>query len=129
AAEAEEDGNEDAAGSEDSGDGAATTYEGDQGYRIGLPEGWKYRTTDSAGDRFTGPDEQKLLVAWTSTPKDDPVADWENQERYMTRSQYKKIRIEEVDYRGWDTADWEFTYADGGTEYRTIDRGFVVDDE
>jgi eukaryotic-like serine/threonine-protein kinase len=124
-----EDEDGDSSESADSDDGAASTHEGDQGYEIGLPEGWKYQTTDSAGDRFTGPDGQKLLVAWTSTPKDDPVADWKNQERYMTRSQYKKIHIEEVDYRGWNAADWEFTYVDGGTTYRTIDRGFVVDDD
>ena len=106
---------------------AATTHEGGR-YSIGLPKGWKFQSSDSAGDRFTGPDGQKLLVAWTTTPKDDPVADWKNQERYMERSQYKKIRIEAVDYRGWNTADWEFTYQDGGTKYRTIDRGFVVSD-
>ncbi|WP_326754325.1 protein kinase [Streptomyces hirsutus] len=105
----------------------ADTYEGNQGYTIGLPEGWKYESTGTAGDRFTGPDAQKLLVAWTSTPKGDPVADWKNQERYMVRSQYERVRIEAVDYRGWNTADWEFTYVDGGTKYRTIDRGFVVD--
>ncbi|WAX78413.1 serine/threonine-protein kinase [Streptomyces sp. KMM 9044] len=105
----------------------AATHNGTQGYTIGLPEGWKYRSTDGAGDRYTGPDGQKLLIAWTSTPKDDPVADWENQERGMVRSQYKRVRIEAVDYRGWNTADWEFTYVDGGTKYRTIDRGFVVD--
>ncbi|GGN24140.1 serine/threonine protein kinase [Streptomyces fuscichromogenes] len=103
-----------------------STYKGDQGYSIGLPKGWKFQTGSSAGDRFTGPDGQKLLVAWTSTPKDDPVADWKNQERYMVRSQYHKVRIAAVSYRGWNTADWEFTYVDGGTEYRTIDRGFVV---
>ncbi|MET8167041.1 serine/threonine-protein kinase [Streptomyces sp. NPDC005329] len=108
--------------------GAATTHKGSQGYTIGLPTGWKYRSSDSAGDRFTGPDGQKLLVAWTTTPKDDPVADWKNQELGMRRTQYKKIRIEQVDYRGWNTADWEFTYTDGGTAYRTIDRGFVVND-
>ncbi|MFI9545394.1 serine/threonine-protein kinase [Streptomyces sp. NPDC052016] len=107
---------------------AAMTYTGKQGYSIGLPSGWKYQSTGAAGDRFTGPDGQKLLVAWTTTPKDDPVADWKNQERYMTRSQYKKIRIEQVNYRGWNTADWEFTYQEGGTAYRTIDRGFVVND-
>ncbi|MCX4764422.1 protein kinase [Streptomyces sp. NBC_01275] len=105
---------------------ATTTYKGSQGYSIGLPAGWEFQSTGSAGDRFTGPDGQKLLVAWTTTPKDDPVADWENQERYMTRSQYKKIRIAEVDYRGWNTADWEFTYVESGTKYRTVDRGFVV---
>ncbi|MFC8001673.1 protein kinase [Streptomyces olivaceus] len=107
---------------------AAATHKGSQGYRIGLPEGWKYASTGSAGDRFTGPRGQKLLVAWTSTPKGDPVSDWENQEKYMVRSQYKKIRIEKVDYRGWNAADWEFTYTDGGTGYRTVDRGFVVND-
>ncbi|WP_055630409.1 serine/threonine-protein kinase [Streptomyces hirsutus] len=123
------------AGASGSGDSAETdgdapvaeTYEGNQGYTIGLPEGWKYDSTGRSGDRFTGPDAQKLLIAWTSKPKGDPVADWKNQERYMVRSQYERVRIEAVDYRGWNTADWEFTYVDGGTKYRTIDRGFVVD--
>ncbi|MFJ8540908.1 serine/threonine-protein kinase [Streptomyces sp. NPDC093586] len=109
-------------------DGAATTHRGGQGYSIGLPEGWKFQSSGSTGDRFTGPGGQKLLVAWTSTPKDDPVADWNNQERSMVRPQYKKIRIEKVGYRGWNAADWEFTYQDGGTAYRTVDRGFVVND-
>ncbi|MDO0912405.1 serine/threonine-protein kinase [Streptomyces sp. DT2A-34] len=109
--------------------GAASTHNGSQGYSIGLPKGWKFQSTGSAGDRFTGPDGQKLLVAWTSSPKGDPVTDWKNQEQYMTRSQYKRIRIEAVDYRSWKTADWEFTYTEGGTKYRTIDRGFVVNDD
>ncbi|UXY24637.1 serine/threonine protein kinase [Streptomyces cynarae] len=109
------------------GSGAAvTTHKGGQGYSIGLPTGWKYASSDDAGDRFTGPNGQKLLVAWTSTPKDDPVADWNSQERYMVRPQYHRIGIEKVDYRGWNTADWEFTYVDSGTTYRVIDRGFVV---
>ncbi|MFG2313725.1 serine/threonine-protein kinase [Streptomyces tendae] len=118
----------DDAGKSDDDEDVATTHKGGQGYRIGLPEGWKFSTTGSSGDRFTGPRGQKLLVAWTSTPKGDPVADWKNQERYMVRSNYQKIRIEKVDYRDWNTADWEFTYTDGGTKYRTVDRGFVVND-
>ncbi|WP_371546663.1 protein kinase [Streptomyces sp. NBC_00554] len=103
-----------------------TPYTSSQGFSIVLPEGWKYVSTDSAGARLTGPNGQKLLIGWTTTPKDDPVADWKNQEQYMTRSNYKRVRIEKVDYRGWNTADWEFTYEDGGTKYRSIDRGFVV---
>ncbi|MET8409211.1 serine/threonine-protein kinase [Streptomyces sp. NPDC005195] len=116
-------------GGKETGSGGSTVeskYNGSQGFSIGLPKGWKYRTSDAAGARFTGPDGQKLLIGWTSTPKNDPVADWQNQERGMVRPQYEKIRIEKVDYRGWNTADWEFTYQDGGTTYRTIDRGFVV---
>ncbi|WP_405696078.1 serine/threonine protein kinase [Streptomyces coelicoflavus] len=118
----------DDAGKSDDDEDVAATHEGGQGYRIGLPEGWKFASKGSAGDRFTGPRGQKLLVAWTSTPKGDPVADWRNQEQYMVRSNYKKIRIEKVGYRGWNAADWEFTYTDGGTKYRTVDRGFVVND-
>ena len=125
---AAEGGGSESDGSSDSADGnaVASTHKGTQGYSIGLPEGWKYGSTDAAGDRFTGPDGQKLLVAWTSTPKGDPVTDWQNQERSMTRSQYQRVRIAKVDYRGWNTADWVFTYVDGGTKFRTIDRGFVV---
>ncbi|WP_405821190.1 serine/threonine protein kinase [Streptomyces sp. NBC_01390] len=103
-----------------------TTYTGGQGFSIGLPTGWKYESTGAAGARFAGPDGQRLLVGWTTTPKNDPVADWKNQEQYMTRSQYDRIRIAKVSYRGWNTADWEFTYAEGGTKYRSVDRGFVV---
>jgi hypothetical protein len=121
---------EDGSGEDGDDDGAAvaSTYRSAQGFSIGLPEGWKYATTGSAGVRFTGPDGQRLLVAWTSTPKGDPVADWTNQEKGMVRPQYKRVRIEKVEYRGWNTADWEFTYVDAGTKYRVIDRGFVVND-
>ncbi|MEG8276987.1 serine/threonine-protein kinase [Streptomyces sp. AHA2] len=115
-------------GSGDKGTTAVSKHQGNQGYSIGLPKGWKYTTTGAAGDRFAGPEGQKLLIAWTSTPKGDPVTDWRNQERYMQRAQYDRIRIEKVDYRGWKAADWEFTYSEGGTKYRTIDRGFVVSD-
>ncbi|MEU5699347.1 serine/threonine-protein kinase [Streptomyces aurantiacus] len=111
-----------------SGSGVESTHKDGQGFSIGLPKGWKYQSTSAAGSRFSGPDGQKLLVGWTTTPKDDPVADWKNQEKYMQRSQYQRVRIEKVDYRDWNTADWEFTYAESGTEYRSIDRGFVVDD-
>ncbi|MCM1937917.1 protein kinase [Streptomyces sp. G3] len=127
-ASGEDEGESDDAGKSDDDENVAATHQGDQGYRIGLPKGWKFASTGSAGDRFTGPGGQKLLVAWTSTPKGDPVADWKNQERYMVRSNYKKIRIEKVGYRDWNAADWEFTYTDGGTKYRTVDRGFVVND-
>ncbi|WP_330459353.1 serine/threonine protein kinase [Streptomyces sp. NBC_00820] len=121
------DGDSGSSGSKDAGSApAVSTRKSGQGYSIGLPKGWKYKSSDGAGDRYTGPEGQRLLVGWTSTPKSDPVADWTNQERGMVRHQYKRIHIEKVDYRGWNTADWEFTYVDDGTKWRSIDRGFVV---
>ncbi|WP_329282905.1 serine/threonine-protein kinase [Streptomyces sp. NBC_01451] len=121
-----------ASASASGGSGGSTgvsTHTNEQGFSIGLPAGWKYESTGAAGARFAGPDGQKLLVGWTTTPKSDPVADWKNQEQYMTRSQYDRIRIAKVDYRGWNTADWEFTYTEGGTKYRSVDRGFVVTEQ
>lgn len=123
-----DDGDEGDDSGKEPGDAAESTYKHSQGFSVGLPKGWKYQSTGAAGARFTGPDGQKLLIGWTSTPKSDPVGDWKKQESYMVRSQYKRIRIEKADYRGWNTADWEFTYVDGGTKYRSIDRGTVVND-
>ncbi|MER6994603.1 serine/threonine-protein kinase [Streptomyces sp. NPDC000410] len=101
-------------------------YRHAQGFSIGLPEGWKFTKTDSAGARFEGPDGQRLLVGWTTSPKDNPVADWIRQEGWMRRDGYKRIKIEAVAYRGWNSADWEFTFKEDGTRYRSLDRGFVV---
>ncbi|MFD5552935.1 protein kinase [Streptomyces sp. NPDC127068] len=105
---------------------AASTHRHDQGFSVGLPKGWKLRSTDLAGARYAGPNGQRLLVGWTTTPKDDAVADWKNQERSMRRAQYERVHIKGVDYRGWEAADWEFTYAEDGTKYRVTNRGFVV---
>ncbi|MCX5385118.1 serine/threonine-protein kinase [Streptomyces sp. NBC_00083] len=119
------------AGSGDGGKGGAgsvatTPYKSDQGFSIGLPAGWSYKSTDDAGARFTGPNGQRLLIGWTDTPKSNPVADWMSQESSMTRPNYKRVKISAVNYRGWPAADWEFTYDDSGTRYHSVDRGFVV---
>ncbi|WP_445401695.1 protein kinase domain-containing protein [Streptomyces sp. LE64] len=124
AADAKEDGKADPG--RGAGTGAAATHRHDQGFSVGLPEGWKFASNGLGGARYTGPNGQRLLVGWTATPKDDAVADWRNQERAMRRAQYERIRIAAVDYRGWEAADWEFTYVEGGTTYRVNNRGFVV---
>ncbi|RCH68117.1 serine/threonine protein kinase [Streptomyces sp. SDr-06] len=106
---------------------ATTPYKSSQGFSIGLPPGWAYKTTDDGGARFTGPNGQRLLIGWTDTPKSNPVQDWTNQESSMTRSGYKRVKIAAVDYRGWLAADWEFTFDDdSGARYHSVDRGFVV---
>ncbi|MFJ4474592.1 serine/threonine-protein kinase [Streptomyces xanthochromogenes] len=116
-------------GSKDGGTGnaATTPYKSSQGFSIGLPAGWSFSKTDDAGDRFNGPDGQRLLIGWTDSPRKDPVADWTSQESGMTRSGYKRVKIAAVNYRNWPAADWEFTYNDdSGVKYHSVDRGFVV---
>jgi hypothetical protein len=40
---------------------------------------------------------------------------------------YQEIAISRVDYRGYEAADWEFTYESGGAPLHVINRVFVVD--
>ncbi|GHJ35018.1 serine/threonine-protein kinase [Streptomyces sp. TS71-3] len=109
------------------GEGAAVgTYRDPQGFSLGLPKGWKRTGTDAAGVRFTGPHNQALLLASTNSPKANPVLDWHQQEHYMGLSQYHRIRIDGLEYRGWPAADWEFTFESSGVKRHRIDRGFVT---
>ncbi|EFG65189.1 serine/threonine protein kinase [Streptomyces sp. SPB074] len=103
-----------------------TNHQDPTGFSIGLPDGWKRVSSGAAGVRFAGPAGQRLLIGTTTTPKSDAVADWQRQERSMVRPNYHRLAIKRVDYRGWETADWEFTYTDGGTRMHSVDRGTVV---
>jgi hypothetical protein len=40
---------------------------------------------------------------------------------------YDEIDISRIEYRGYEAADWEFTYAPGGTELHALSRVFVVE--
>lgn len=83
------------------------------GFEVAVPVDWTVRTEDSrtyfqepAGGRF-------LLVDQMDEPKDDPVADWETQSVGVSQrlEGYDEIRIEPADYRDYEAADWEFTWA------------------
>ncbi|MEP6697577.1 MAG: protein kinase [Pseudonocardiales bacterium] len=99
------------------------------GFSVAVPAGWQRTShvgslSDGQLD-FRDPNSSRFLrFGYTTDPKDDPVADWENQEkRLSSKPGYHRISIKAVYYRGWPTADWEFLL--GSTHVR--DRGFKVD--
>jgi len=102
------------------------------GFSVAVPDGWQ--RTKEAGNRkdgqfdFVDPTNESrfLRFGYTTSPKSDPVADWEQQEKRLRAREpsYQRISIKAVDYRDYATADWDFTL--GGTRVR--DRGFKVDD-
>ncbi|MDP9240373.1 MAG: hypothetical protein M3O55_07000, partial [Actinomycetota bacterium] len=99
------------------------------GFSVAVPAGWQ-RTSHvgSASDGqldFRDPNSGRFLrFGYTTHPKDDPVADWQQQERKLqSRAGYRRLSIQAVSYNGWPTADWEFLL--GSTHVR--DRGFKVD--
>ncbi len=102
-------------------------YEDPTGFSVDVPEGWEQQRDGTRVD-FRDPDSARFLrIDQTNEPKDDPKADWEQQEqaRQDDLPNYQRIKIEEVDYRDWPAADWEFTI---GENTHVLNRGFVTDD-
>ena len=101
------------------------------GFSIAVPEGWT-RSTQSTRTYFREPGTGRYLqVDQTTHPKPDAVADWQRQETAVARRLpgYRRIRIEAVPYRGWDAADWEFTWRSGGRRVHVLSRNVRVSDE
>jgi serine/threonine protein kinase len=105
-------------------------------FSIALPDGWQRVGNNgfSTGSRFSAPgDPRNLLVDFTNHPGPDSVAAWRVLEKSVSRnsrdySGYHRIgEIRSVQYRGWNSADWEWTFTYRGTRYRTLNRGFIVD--
>jgi serine/threonine protein kinase len=102
-----------------------TTYEDDSGFSVAVPEGWSAEQNSATAVDLKDPSGTRFLrIDQTDTPKDDPKADWEAQEaaRSGDFENYQRIRIEDVEYRGWPAADWEFTF---GNNTHVLNRGFV----
>jgi eukaryotic-like serine/threonine-protein kinase len=97
------------------------------GFSLPVPSTW---TAERQNGRvyFREPGGSRLLlIDQTNSPKPDPVADWRRQEqaRRDTYDDYRRIRIEPVDYfRG--AADWEFTYAVRGGRQHVLNRGVIT---
>jgi hypothetical protein len=93
------------------------------GFTVAVPAGWRAVRTGQRVD-FREPGGSRFLrVDQTDQPKEDPVADWQQQERSVSQRLrgYQRIRIQRVDYRDYAAADWEFTFGSGPTH--VLNRG------
>ncbi len=87
-------------------------YQDDTGFALAVPADWTV-TKDGPRTDFIEPGTGRFLrIDQTRDPQPDPVADWENQEVSTSArlDGYERIRIEPVDYRDYDAADWAFTW-------------------
>jgi hypothetical protein len=101
------------------------------GFRIAIPNGWTRSRTDTR-TYFREPGGRRfLMVDQTTNPKPDALADWQRQEPGVAQrlSGYQRIRIERVSYRGWNAADWEFTWQPGGSRVHVLNRNIRVNDQ
>lgn len=98
------------------------------GFSIDLPAGWTVASRSGSEAHFTGaPPGFAVVVAWTSQPKPDQLADWRQQAASKAASDptYQQISIHRVSYRGYNAADSEFTNMYQGELARVLDQGFT----
>lgn len=110
-------------------------YTDPTGFSLAVPAGWRKTNEQSSGDYgqvdFADPANggRFLRFAHTTKPTPDPVADWKQQEKAARKNLpgYQRISIQAVSYRGFPTADWNFTFGSGGARTEVLDRGFKAD--
>jgi hypothetical protein len=125
---------------------ASSTAGGSSGAAAAAPAGWKTYQTEGwlvavpaayTPGTFNGAPQYKdtatgrtLRVSTTSAGggKSDAVQDRRFQAAAFAAKypSYRQIAIKAVDYRGYEAADWEFTYTDGGAQLHALSRVFVV---
>jgi hypothetical protein len=91
------------------------------GWTVALPAGY----SETRSGEYRDPETGRTLRVETGEGRPDAVADREAAAQGFARRHpsYQRIRLEPVDYRGYEAADWEFTYEG----LHVLNRVFVVD--
>ncbi len=98
------------------------------GWSVAVPQGWQVERNGTETD-FNDPSGDRYLRVDTRYPPGPSAKGaWEDQEKAFQSSHdgYRRIALDNVDYRGYDAADWEFTYRAGGVTLHALDRGLVA---
>ena len=101
-----------------------------EGWSIGVPPGFVQSTYRGTQVQFRDPQARRTLrIDYTTDPGPSALEDWQGFSPQLAGSlgQYQELRLEEVDFKGLDAADLEFTYFDQ-TELRVVDRRVVAED-
>ncbi|WP_037912457.1 serine/threonine-protein kinase [Actinacidiphila yeochonensis] len=104
------------------------------GFSIALPDGWKRVGNNGydTGSKLEGPGDTSLLVDWNDTPGPSALGAWKTASAAASGSMddYHLLHLANVDYRGYDAADWEYERLQGGKagkQVHVLNRGMVTD--
>jgi hypothetical protein len=107
-----------------------TAYTGPDGsYTVGIPQDWTTAQTSPRVTEVRNPDDDNQFIRLiASGPGSDALAELTSEEpgfrkRYRT---YSKIGLDTVEYRGYNAADWEFTFDKDGETKHVLYRLFVA---
>ncbi len=101
-----------------------------EGWSIGVPPGFVQSTYRGTQVQLRDPQARRTLrIDYTTDPGPSAIEDWQGFSPQLAASlgQYQELRLEEVDFKGLDAADLEFTYFDQ-TALRVVDRRVVAED-
>ena len=99
-------------------------------FTVAVPRGWQRRLDGATRVDYVSPDgSQFLRIDQIAQAGSDAEQAWLDAEGSLSESlsDYERIRIEPVDYRRWEAADWEFTWASDSGRVRVLNRGFITD--
>jgi len=98
------------------------------GFKIDYPSDWRVSREGQYTD-FRHPDSAAALrvVVQDSNARSAEAAWLELERRFRTEQQsYSRIRLEPDEFRGYTSAEWEFTYTRGGVQLHNLDLGVVT---
>ena len=102
----------------------------DEGWTVGVPPGY---TRSERGAQVQFRDDQarlSLRIDAQDDPSGTAVERWQAFSPQLAGSlaDYREVRLEQVEFRGFDAADLEFTYRDSGADLHVLDRLFHDED-
>ncbi|HEX4834010.1 MAG TPA: hypothetical protein VH478_23295, partial [Trebonia sp.] len=104
-------------------------YTDPDGFSVSLPAGWTRHYRSANQVQFTSPAAPgaEIVIAYTTTPRPDQYADWQQQSAWKAGSDpaYHLIGIHRVSYRDDNAAEWEFTDTRNGQPAHYLDHGFI----
>ncbi|AXI77979.1 serine/threonine-protein kinase [Peterkaempfera bronchialis] len=111
-------------------DGFTTYTSSAEGFSIQVPKGMRYTGQGKDGGVQLEYKDWVLIVHQRDDASDDVVADWRTMEQQAHSGWpfYHRIGdIHRADFRGWQAADWEWTYNRDPALKHSLSRAFVVD--
>ncbi|MFC4113620.1 serine/threonine-protein kinase [Nonomuraea zeae] len=101
------------------------------GFAAAVPADWKLA---ASGDKatFNGPKDSgmRILVEPATPQADGGLAELGKQEAAGGVEGYIQVQLQAVDYRNWQSADWEYTYTTpNGVPMHALTRYVTIDDK
>lgn len=95
------------------------------GFGWATPAGWRRDVKTGAEVHYTSPDGKQELAAKSSLARGDLMETWETSEQNAHQGQdYRKIRLEETEFRGNPAVVWEYTFTLKGVPWHARLLGF-----